>query len=291
MDIFGPIRPKEKVVIVMGATGRGKSRLSIDLATQFPAEIINSDKMQVYKGLDIVTNKVTEEECCGVRHHLLGIIGPDQEFTATNFCDKALLAIKQTVGQGQIPIIAEGSNSYIEALVDEYDANFNLKYECCFLWLDVSMPILHTFLANRVDKMVQSGIVEDALKFFDPSRNYSRGIRRAIGVPEFDWYFRTREFVDEETHAKMLQQAIQEIKDNTCKLACRQVEKIHRLRNIKGWKEREKEADEAWKKLVVRPSAALVNQFLYRRVVSTSNVSSKATASAIAPAIMAAASC
>ncbi|KAK6937500.1 hypothetical protein RJ641_031008 [Dillenia turbinata] len=296
MDIFSPIRPKEKVVVVMGATGTGKSRLSIDLATRFPAEIINSDKIQVYKGLNIVTNKVTEEECRGIPHHLLGIIDPDQEFTARNFCDMASLAIEQIVGRGQVPIIAGGSNSYIEALVDDYDAsNF------CFLWVDVSMPILHTFLADRVDKMVQSGMVEDALNFFDPSGNYSRGIRKATGVPEFDSYFRTRELVDEETQAKVLQQAIQEIKDNTCKLGCRQVEKIHRLRNIKGWKlhrlnatevfrKRGKEADEAWEKLVVRPSAAIVNQFLHRpRVVSTSKVSSKATVAAIAPAIMAAA--
>jgi len=64
---------KKKVVFVMGATGTGKSRLSIDLAIHFQGEIINSDKMQVYKGLDIVTNKITHTEKQGVKHHLLGI--------------------------------------------------------------------------------------------------------------------------------------------------------------------------------------------------------------------------
>ncbi|KAG5547985.1 hypothetical protein RHGRI_013617 [Rhododendron griersonianum] len=51
---------KKKVVFIMGATGTGKTRLSLDLAAHFPGEIINSDKIQVYKGLDIVTNKVSE---------------------------------------------------------------------------------------------------------------------------------------------------------------------------------------------------------------------------------------
>ena len=64
---------KKKVVFIMGATGTGKSRLTVDLATHFRGEIINSDKMQVYKGLDIVTNKITHAEKQGVRHYLLGI--------------------------------------------------------------------------------------------------------------------------------------------------------------------------------------------------------------------------
>jgi len=64
---------KKKVVFIMGATGTGKSRLSVDLATHFRGEIINSDKMQVYKGLDIVTNKITHAEKQGVRYYFLVI--------------------------------------------------------------------------------------------------------------------------------------------------------------------------------------------------------------------------
>ncbi|TMW80401.1 hypothetical protein EJD97_020465 [Solanum chilense] len=64
---------KKKVIFIMGATGIGKSRLSVDLETQFRGEIINSNKMQVYKGVEIVTNKITHTEKQGVRHYLLGI--------------------------------------------------------------------------------------------------------------------------------------------------------------------------------------------------------------------------
>ncbi|KAB1204388.1 Adenylate isopentenyltransferase 3, chloroplastic [Morella rubra] len=275
MDVFNPRRHKEKVVIVMGATGTGKSRLSIDLATHFPAEIINSDKMQVYEGLPIVTNKVTDEEQRGVPHHLLGILNPSADFTVTNFCDKASLAIESVLGRGRLPIIVGGSNSYIEALVDGDDYLHRSKYECCFLWVDVSMPLLHSFVSKRVDQMLENGMVDELRKMFDPiAEDYSRGIRRAIGVPEFDQYFRNEPFLDQEHRAKLLQEAITQMKENTSKLACRQLGKIHRLRNIKGWnthrldatevfQKQGKEADEAWKRLVAGPSAHIVGQFLY----------------------------
>ncbi|KAG5592023.1 hypothetical protein H5410_042537 [Solanum commersonii] len=71
---------KKKVVFIMGATGMEKSRLSLDLATHFRGEIINSDKLQVYKGLEIVTNKITYTEKKGVRHYLLGIFIYFQQF-------------------------------------------------------------------------------------------------------------------------------------------------------------------------------------------------------------------
>ncbi|KAJ4727510.1 Adenylate isopentenyltransferase [Melia azedarach] len=274
MDLFLPRLKKDKVLIVMGATGTGKSRLSIDLATRFPAEIINSDKMQVYEGLDIVTNKITEKEQCGIPHHLLGILNPNSEFTAKNFCDMASVAIETTLHQGLLPIIVGGSNSYIEALVDDEGYRFRSKYDCCFLWVDVSMPVLHSFVSDRVDRMVENGMVDEVRKFFDPNADYSKGIRKAIGVPEFDLYFRVEPYLDKENRAKMLKEAIQEIKDNTCKLACRQLEKIRRLRNIKGWninrldatevlRKRGKAADEAWKKLVAGPSTTIVAEFLY----------------------------
>ncbi|CAA7052964.1 unnamed protein product [Microthlaspi erraticum] len=60
---------KEKMVVILGATGTGKSRLSVDLATRFSGEIINSDKIQVYNGLETATNQITIPERCGVPHH------------------------------------------------------------------------------------------------------------------------------------------------------------------------------------------------------------------------------
>ncbi|TMW81858.1 hypothetical protein EJD97_007563, partial [Solanum chilense] len=79
---------KKKVIFIMGATGTGKSRLSVDLATHFRGKIINSDKMQLYMGLEIVINKITHTEKHGVRHYLLGLVDevqqifiPDADYT------------------------------------------------------------------------------------------------------------------------------------------------------------------------------------------------------------------
>ncbi|XP_050203266.1 adenylate isopentenyltransferase 3, chloroplastic [Mercurialis annua] len=277
LDIsVNPIWQKPKVVILMGATGTGKSRLSLDLATQFPSEIINSDKMQLYRGLDITTNKITEEQRSGIPHHLLGILDPSSDFTAKDFCNMASLAIGSISTRGLLPIIVGGSNSYIEALVDDPDYRFRSKYDCYFLWIDVSANILQSFLSKRVDEMVSKGMVDEVRKMFDPDADYSKGIRRSIGVPEFDEYFKllSETYSDEGHGARVLQEAINEVKRNNCKLARRQLGKIRRLKNVKGWnihridanevfRKHGKEADGAWKKLVERPSIAMVRQFLY----------------------------
>ncbi|GLT34442.1 hypothetical protein SLA2020_089540 [Shorea laevis] len=97
---------KDMVIFVMGATGTGKPRLAIYLATRFPAEVVNSDKMQVFKGLDMVTNKVTEEECRGVPHHLLGFVEPDANFTSADFRHHASKAVDSIVTRDRLPIIA-----------------------------------------------------------------------------------------------------------------------------------------------------------------------------------------
>ncbi|KAK6146129.1 hypothetical protein DH2020_019998 [Rehmannia glutinosa] len=260
-----------KVVVVMGATGTGKSRLAVDLATRFNAEIINSDKIQVYKGLDIITNKVTDGERRGVRHHLIGIIDPSGDFTAEDFVLRASLAADEIIKRSQLPIIAGGSNSFIQALVD--DAEFRSKYDCCFLWVDVSMPVLHSFVVNRVDQMVKGGLVAEAREFFEPNGDYSRGIRRAIGVPEMDEFFRKERFVDDEARAKLLKAAIDEIKENTCKLSCRQLEKIlimaeqlkwriHRLDATQAFLRCGGDATDAWQSSVVEPSTMILSNFL-----------------------------
>ncbi|XP_009782718.1 adenylate isopentenyltransferase 3, chloroplastic-like [Nicotiana tabacum] len=271
---------KDKVVFVMGVTGAGKSRLSIDLATQFRGEIVNSDKIQVYKGLDIATNKITQEERCGVPHHLLGVIDPYKEFTTKNFCNMASLAVNSITDRGKLPIIVGGSNSFIEALVHDNSHNFRTRYDCCFLWVDVSMNVLNSFLYERVDKMMEQGMTDEVRSMFNPKNtDYTKGIRKAIGVPEFDSYFRAElsNSVDVETRERLLKEAINEVKINNCILASKQLEKIKRLINVKGWKiqrldatevfrrkqrNAEEEAEEIWKNMVMGQSIKIVGKFL-----------------------------
>ncbi|XP_023526587.1 adenylate isopentenyltransferase 5, chloroplastic-like [Cucurbita pepo subsp. pepo] len=282
-------RRKEKVVIVMGATGTGKSRLAIDLATRFPAEIVNSDKIQAYEGLDVVTNKVTDEERRGVSHHLLGSIDPNSNFSSHDFTYHASVAIESILARDRLPIVAGGSNSYIEALVDDW-AESRFRYEFCFLWVDVSLPILQKFVSNRVDRMVDGGFVSEVREFFDPEGDYSRGIKRAIGVPELHDYLRAeRDEADERTLTILLELAISKIKDNTCQLALRQLQKIRRLRNKRNWNLRRLDAtgafltdggnaNDAWDKFVLQPSLRIVDQFLSDdgRLITTPIVSPEA---------------
>ncbi|XP_058214067.1 adenylate isopentenyltransferase 5, chloroplastic-like [Rhododendron vialii] len=266
---------KKKVVFIMGATGTGKTRLSLDLAAHFPAEIINSDKIQVYKGLDIVTNKVSEMDRRGVAHHLLGEVDPETDFMARDFCLHALKAIDMIVRSGKVPIVIGGSNSYIEALVEEHFFKFKRRYDCCFLWADVVLPVLNSFVSKRVDEMVSAGLVEEVRGMFMPGADYTRGIRRAIGVPELDSYFRAEMMVkmDEKSKEVLLRAAIDEIKTNTHKLVLSQSAKIQRLKIELGWlmhrldvtpvfEKCGDEADREWEKVVLGPSLEIVGEFL-----------------------------
>ncbi|WOH08436.1 hypothetical protein DCAR_0727877 [Daucus carota subsp. sativus] len=302
MDPFMPWRRKDKVVILMGATGTGKSRLSIDLATSFPAEIINSDKIQVYEGLDIVTNKVTEEECRGVPHHLLGMIRSDADFTANDFRHHATIAVESIVSRDRLPIIAGGSNSFIKALVND---EFKSRYACCFLWVDVSFPVLHSYVSDRVDKMIESGLIDEVRQFFNPdSDDYTRGVRRAIGLPEMDEFLRAEARVDDETRDALLEMAIYKIKGNTSLLALKQLRNIRRLRKQMEWDMHRldateaflksgSESHEAWERRVGRPSRGIVGNFLCEEdsALSTSFIKMKASslvgAAAVSTAVVA----
>ncbi|CAE5968881.1 unnamed protein product [Arabidopsis arenosa] len=268
------LHPKEKVVFVMGATGSGKSRLAIDLATRFQGEIINSDKIQLYKGLDVLTNKVTPKECRGVPHHLLGVFDSEAgNITATEYSRLASQEISKLSANNKLPIVAGGSNSYIEALANHSSGFLLNNYDCCFIWVDVSLPVLNSFVSKRVDRMMEAGLLEEVREVFNPKANYSVGIRRAIGVPELHEYLRNESLVDRATQSKMLEVAVKNIKKNTEILACRQLKKIQRLH--KKWKlsmhrvdatevflkRNVEEQDEAWENLVARPSERIVDKF------------------------------
>jgi adenylate dimethylallyltransferase (cytokinin synthase) len=233
----GAVASKGKVVVVMGATATGKSKLAVDLALRFGGEVVNSDKIQVHDGLDVVTNKVTPEERRGVRHHLIGGVRPDADYAAADFRRDAARAVESVLARGRVPIVAGGSNRYLEALLDGGD--FRRRYDCCFLWVDADEPVLLRYACRRVDRMMEHGLVDEVRAFFRQDGDYSRGIARAIGVPEMHAYFRLEAVValagDARIRARVLAAAVSEIKANTCRLACRQREKIHRLRTLPGW--------------------------------------------------------
>ncbi|XP_067641840.1 tRNA dimethylallyltransferase isoform X2 [Eurosta solidaginis] len=116
---------KTPLIVIVGSTGTGKTKLSIELAERFGGEIISADSMQVYTNLDIATAKATKEEQARVKHHLLDVTTPDKPFTVLNFRDAALPIIEELLGKSKCPIVVGGTNYYIESLV--WDVLVNTK--------------------------------------------------------------------------------------------------------------------------------------------------------------------
>lgn len=125
----------EKVLVIIGPTAVGKTNLSIFLAKQLNGEVINGDSVQVYKGLDIGSAKINDEEKQGVAHHLLNIKNPDEEFSVAEFQNLVRSKITEIQQKGKLPIICGGTGLYIQAVLYDYqfeedgrNVDFNKKY-------------------------------------------------------------------------------------------------------------------------------------------------------------------
>ncbi|XP_062082902.1 tRNA dimethylallyltransferase 2 [Humulus lupulus] len=359
-------KEKPKVVVIMGPTGSGKSRLAIDLGSHFPVEVINADSMQVYKGLDVLTNKVPLHEQKGVPHHLLGTVNPNVEFTAKEFRDCAVPLIDDILSRNCLPVIVGGTHYYIQALIspfllddttedmddnclntslgdtqslskldcegitDSYDhlksidpvaanrihpnnhrkisqylslhARFGIlpsellqgkaaenwgrvdyfRYDCCFICMDASLPVLDQYVDQRVDCMVDTGLLDEVFDIFNLNADYTRGLLQAIGVREFETFLREnvvearfnnesystdvsvslkpvdmadkilkenmRAILNSSDNRKpriLLREAIDKVKLNTRRLVRRQRRMIVRLQKLFGWDMRVLDATES----------------------------------------------
>lgn len=109
------------LIILSGPTAVGKTKLSIELARSLNAEIISADSMQVYRGMDIGTAKITADEMEGIRHHLIDIISPFDEWNVTEFVKRSKEAINEIVAGGKVPIVTGGTGFYIQALIKDVD--------------------------------------------------------------------------------------------------------------------------------------------------------------------------
>lgn len=111
----------ERALFVLGPTGVGKSGFAIKLAKLFNGEIISADSVQVYKGLNIGSAKITTDEMQGVAHHAIDILQPDQEFSVFEFVVLTKKLIAQINQKGKLPIVVGGTGLYVKALLEGYD--------------------------------------------------------------------------------------------------------------------------------------------------------------------------
>ncbi|CAF1863115.1 unnamed protein product [Brassica napus] len=369
------MKKKAKVVVIMGPTGSGKSKLAVDLASHFPVEIINADAMQIYSGLDVLTNKVTINEQKGVPHHLLGTVSPDMEFTAKDFRDSAIPLIEEIISRNHVPVLVGGTNYYIQALVskflledstedsdeccsnvapgldvesisgrDDLSHGYDLlkeldpvaanrvhpnnhrkinqylslhasrgvlpsklhqenaaenwgcidassRFDYCLICMDAETTVLDEYVGQRVDSMVDAGLLDEVYDIYKPGADYTRGLRQSIGVREFEDFLKTylpdtnssandkalkenlRKILDSPKDDKlrvMLEEAIDCVKLNTRRLLRRQKRRINRLETVFGWNIHHVDATECllsksedlWDAQVVKSAAEILQSFL-----------------------------
>ena len=109
-----------RLIVLLGPTAVGKTKISIALAQRLGTEIISGDSMLIYRGMNIGTAKPTIAEQCGIKHHLIDILEPGQDYSVVDFQQQASVIIAHLNKQGKIPILAGGTGLYVKALLEGY---------------------------------------------------------------------------------------------------------------------------------------------------------------------------
>ena len=170
------VAKKKPLIVLTGPTAVGKTALSVKLAKALDAEIISADSMQVYKGMDIGSAKIRKEEMDGIRHHLIDILDPKEEFNVVLFQKLAKEAIADITGRGKIPILAGGTGFYIQAVL--YDIDFTQTQE------DTSYREALELLASQKGAQY----LHDMLRKVDPASAeaiHANNVKRVIRALEF----------------------------------------------------------------------------------------------------------
>lgn len=148
----------EKILVVTGPTATGKTALSVELAKKLGGEIVSADSMQIYRGMDIGTAKVTKAEMQNIPHHMIDIADPSEDYSVSRYVKEADAAVRGILSRGRLPIVAGGTNLYIDSLIAGLD--FAEKAE------DAA---LRESLNKQYDDMGGEAMLEH-LRGFDPER-------------------------------------------------------------------------------------------------------------------------
>ncbi len=233
-----------RVIVITGPTAVGKTKLSIELAKKLNGEIINADAMQVYKGLNIGTAKVTEKEKENIPHHLFNIKEVEEEYSIYNYQKDCRKVIDDILRRNKIPILVGGTGLYIKAALYDYklseektnntydnlkteeiykellkldkDINIDknnrrrliralnyykenntsisnnktnkLLYDTIFIGLTTDREILYKKINQRVDNMIENGLLEEVKYYYDKNIK-TKPLINGIGYKELYNYF------------------------------------------------------------------------------------------------------
>lgn len=163
-----------KLIVITGCTATGKTSLSVELAKRINGEIVSADSMQIYTGMDVGAAKVTDDEMCGIPHHMIDIVEPNSRFTVAEYQEMALEIIDDIFSRGKVPIIVGGTGLYINSLI----------YKMTFSEYDVELKNRIREMSERVSKQE----LWDYLYSLDPNRanelsvNDVKRVSRAIEI-------------------------------------------------------------------------------------------------------------
>lgn len=187
---------KKKVICIVGPTASGKTSLSIELAKKIDGEIISADSMQIYKGLDIGTAKVTEKEAKGIPHHLIDICNIEDKFSVADFKQMCYDKIDEIISRGKTPIIVGGTGLYVSSIVDNMnftDEKIDFEYRNYLedLAKEKSNEYVHSIL-ERLDP--------ESAKIIHP--NNLKRVIRAIEIAKNSQEIKSIHMQKEETRKK-----------------------------------------------------------------------------------------
>lgn len=151
----------KKLVVLTGPTAVGKTDISIELAKSINGEIISADSIQVYKHMDIGSAKITHQEMQGVKHYLIDVLNPDEEFNVHVFQQMTKKCMDEIYAKGKIPIIVGGTGFYIQSVLydinfDETDDNHEYRHYLEELAAEKGNEYLHNMLKEKDPKSAEA---------------------------------------------------------------------------------------------------------------------------------------
>ena len=165
----------KQVLVIVGPTGVGKTKLSIELAKEFGYEIISGDSMQIYKGMDIGTAKVKKEEMEGIRHHLIDVKEVNENYSCADFQETVRKKIDEIIARGNKALIVGGTGLYLRSTL--YDYTFSKEAERDSSLMEKYKDYTNEELYNHL-----KDIDEESAKILHP--NNRRRVLRAIEIFE-----------------------------------------------------------------------------------------------------------
>lgn len=234
------------IYVIAGPTGVGKTKLSISLAKQINAIVINADSMQIYKELNIGTAKITKEEMQDIPHYLFDIVSIKDDFNTYMYQQRGRKLLEKYKDKNIV--IVGGTGLYIKTLLYDYTfdniENKNKKlYDFKIIGLTTDREKLYNTINNRVDQMIKNGLIDEARSLYKKNKN-ERALKQAIGYKELFKYF-DGEITKEE--------AIEKIKQNSRHYAKRQYTFFNnQFDNIKWYNKEETKEEEILKDILCK---------------------------------------